>query len=166
MRPGSEAATRGALRDRLPPDVTVLSRAELAARESDYWVNQTATGTIFRFGVVVTLLVAAVVIYQVLANDVRNRIAEYATLKAMGTPDRTISRVVLAQAAVYAVAAFVPAAVVAQGLYQATERLAGIPMLLTPGNLLLVLVLTLAASLISGRLAVRKLRWDNPADLF
>jgi putative ABC transport system permease protein len=165
VKPGTGPATKEALLARLPDDVTVLTRQELAAREANYWVNQTATGIIFRFGVAVTILVAAVVIYQVLANDVRNRLAEYATLKAMGWPNRTIAAVVLRQAAIYAAAAFVPASLLAYGLYRITERLAGIPMVMTPGNLLLVLLLTLSASLVSGTLAVRKLRSADPADL-
>jgi putative ABC transport system permease protein len=84
----------------------------------------------------------------------------------MGWPDRAISGVVLAQSATYAVAAYVPASIVAFGLYRATERLAGIPMVLTPANLAIVLVLTVAASLASGRLAVRKLASASPAELF
>ena len=67
---------------RLALDVRAWSRADLVALAEDYWVRQTATGKIFAYGVLVTILVAAVVIYQVLANDIRDHIVEYATLKA------------------------------------------------------------------------------------
>jgi putative ABC transport system permease protein len=151
---------------RLPPDVRAHSRSDLEALEEDYWVRQTATGKIFSYGVLVTVLVAAVVIYQVLANDIRDHITEYATLKAMGHTNNFLSAVVVTQAMIYAVAAYLPAGLVSIGLYRATEALANIPMRLTVGNLALVLVLTLAASLVSAFLTLNKVRAAEPAELF
>jgi putative ABC transport system permease protein len=112
IRSGTLAETLDALRRRLPPDVRALSRAEVYRLESHHWVQRTATGMIFSFGVGVTMLVAAVVVYQVLSNDVRNRLPEYATLKAIGYTDAGLAGIVVAQAAIYALLAFVPAALV------------------------------------------------------
>jgi putative ABC transport system permease protein len=154
------------LNERLPPDVLALSREELVAREEDYWVRQTATGKIFAYGVLVTILVAAVVIYQVLANDIRDHLTEYATLKAMGHTNAFLSRIVLTQALIYSMAAYVPAVLVGFVLYRATEALANIPMQMTGQNLGLVLLLTLGASVVSGLLTLRKVRSADPADLF
>ncbi len=115
---------------RLPPDVRAWSRADLVALEEDYWVRQTATGKIFSFGVLVTMIVAAVVIYQVLSNDVREHLPEYATLKAMGHTNACLSGVVVTQAMIYALAAYLPAVLVGAGLnnlaalLQATNRMA------------------------------------------
>jgi putative ABC transport system permease protein len=154
------------LNARLPSDVQALSRADLIAREEDYWVRQTATGKIFAYGVLVTILVAVVVIYQVLANDIRDHIAEYATLKAMGHTNAFLSRVVLWQALIYSLSAYVPAVAVGAGLYWATQSLANIPMRLTTANLGLVLTLTVGASLFSAVLTLDKVRSADPADLF
>jgi putative ABC transport system permease protein len=151
---------------RLPPDVRAWSRADLVALEEDYWVRQTATGKIFAYGVLVTILVAAVVIYQVLANDIRDHIVEYATLKAMGHTNAFLSSVVVTQAMIYALAAYLPAVLAGAGLYKATEALANIPMRLTSANLGLVLVLTLGASLVSAFLTLNKVRSAEPAELF
>ena len=63
----------------------------------------------------VTILVAAVVIYQVLANDIREHITEYATLKAMGHTNGFLSGVVVTQAMIYSLAAYVPAVVAGRG---------------------------------------------------
>ena len=82
--PGTVDETVRRLNARLPPDVRALSRGRAPPREKDYWVNQTSTGKIFAFGVAGRRSVAAVVIYQVLSNDVRDHLPEYATLKAMG----------------------------------------------------------------------------------
>ena len=108
--PAVEAACRQ-LRQVLPPDVVPYSRAEILRRESDHWVGQTATGKLFAFGVLVATIVAAAVIYQVLSNDVRDHLAEYATLKAMGHSNRYLSRVVIQQALLYAGAAYLIAVV-------------------------------------------------------
>jgi putative ABC transport system permease protein len=164
---GADAAdTARRLDERLPPDVKVLTRAELLGIEQDYWVRQTATGKIFAFGVFVTMVVAAVVVYQVLSNDVRDHLAEYATLKAMGHTNGYLSGVVLVQAAVYATAAYVPAVALGYVLYRVTDALANIPMVMTAGNLGLVLALNLAAALVSGFLTLGRVRSADPADLF
>ena len=101
-----------------------------------------------------------------LENDIRDHLAEYATLKAMGHTDGFLSRVVVTQALIYAVASYVPAAAAGYGLYRATEALADIPMRLTPSNLGLVLALTLVASLVSSLLTLNKVRSADPADLY
>ena len=43
----------------------MLSRDQFLRREKDYWVNQTSTGKIVSFGLLVAVTVAAVVVYQV-----------------------------------------------------------------------------------------------------
>jgi putative ABC transport system permease protein len=149
----------------LPPDVKAVSRTELNRIEQDYWVGQTATGKIFSFGVLVTMIVAAVVIYQVLSNDVRDHLPEYATLKAMGYTDAYLSSIVLVQGTIYAVAAYIPAVALAYFLYRMTDALANIPMIMTAANLGLVLLLNLVAALASGLLTLGKLRSADPADL-
>jgi putative ABC transport system permease protein len=166
VRAGAVADTVRRLNRLLPSDVKALSREELFRIEQDYWVGQTATGKIFSFGVLVTMVVAAVVVYQVLSNDVRDHLPEYATLKAMGHTNAFLSRVVLAQAAIYAVAAYVPAVLLGSVLYRVTDTLADIPMILTRGNLALVLALNLAAAVASGLLTLRRVRSADPADLF
>jgi putative ABC transport system permease protein len=166
VAPGSLDTSIRALRERLPDDVQPMTRQALYEREAYYWVRQTATGLIFSFGVGVTLLVASIVVYQVLTNDVRNRLHEYATLKAMGYSDARLIAVVIAQALLYGILAFVPAVLIAVGLYHLTQRLAAIPMELTAGNIGLVLMLTIVSGLVSGVLAISKLRAANPADLF
>src|SRR5262249_31374102 len=163
VEPGRVGEVVQSLNERLPKDVRALSRAELVALEEDYWVRQTATGKIFAYGVVVTILVAAVVIYQVLANDIRDHIVEYATLKAMGHTNTFLSSVVVTQAMIYALAAYFPAVLAATGLYRATEALANIPMRLTAANLATVLVLTLVASMVSAVLTLNKVRSADPA---
>jgi putative ABC transport system permease protein len=155
-----------ALQAALPPDVIPLSRDEILRRESDHWVGQTATGKLFGFGVLVATIVASAVIYQVLSNDVRDHLAEYATLKAMGHSNAYLTRVVGMQALLYAGVAYVIAIALAVVLYWATEAMAGIPMHLTWRILGLTLLLAALMGLASGAIAVNKVWRANPADLF
>ncbi|WZP00143.1 FtsX-like permease family protein [Isosphaeraceae bacterium EP7] len=154
------------LNARLPADVRALTRAELYEQEEDFWVNQTATGRIFGFGVLIALLVAAAVIYQVLSADIRDHLSEYATLKALGYANSYLVRVVLIQAIIYGVLAYLPAVAASYALYRATEALAGIPMVMTASNLALVFALTLGIGFVSGLLTMNRLRGADPADLY
>lgn len=166
VRPGEVDGTVALLNRVLPADTIALSRAELERRERDFWVNQTSTGNIFASGVVVAMAVAAVVVYQVLSNDVRSHLAEYATLKAMGYTDGFLSRVVVGQSLIYALGAYGPAVALAYAAYRATEALADIPMRLTAANLGLALGLAAVVSLGSALLTVGKLRSADPAELY
>ncbi len=166
VRPGTVGATVERLRAVLPPDVVVLSRDDLFRREKDYWVNQTSTGKIVTFGLLVAMTVAAVVVYQVLSNDIRSHLGEYATLKAMGYTDRFLWGVVVAQALIYTLTAYAPAVVLAFGLYRATTALAGIPMRLTAASLGVALVFSTLVGLLAALLTAGKLRSADPADLY
>lgn len=163
--PAIEAACRE-LRAILPPDVVPFGRDEILRRESEHWVGQTATGKLFAFGVLIATIVASVVIYQVLSNDVRDHLAEYATLKAMGHSNAYLSRVVIEQAMIYAGAAYLVAVVLGFALYRATEALAGIPMRLTPGILGLTLLIASVIGLVSAVFTVEKVWRVDPAALF
>jgi putative ABC transport system permease protein len=166
VRPGTAGETVRRLNEVLPPDAVAVMRDTLERREQDFWVNQTSTGRIFASGVLVAMAVAAVVVYQVLSNDVRSHLPEYATLKAMGYTNRYLSRVVVVQALIYALGAMGPAVGVAYIAYRATEALASIPMRMTVANLALAMGLAAAVSLLSALFTVGKLRTADPADLF
>ncbi len=166
VKPGQADAAHDELRKRLPADVEVLTRAEILDRETDHWVNQTSTGQLFAFGVLVAMAVAAVVVYQVLSNDVREHLPEYATLKAMGYSPRRLGRVVIEQSLIYMVISYMLAVLLAGVVYRVTEELAGIPMRLTAENLLISLGLALAVGFFSGLLSLSKLRGAEPAELF
>lgn len=165
-RPGTVDETVAALRAALPDDVLVSSREEVLAREVDHWVNQTSTGKLFAVGVLVAMMVAAVVVYQVLSNDVREHLPEYATLRAMGYSTPRLAGILVLQALLYMLISFVVAVAISAAVYQATEALAGIPMVMTRGNLALTFALAIVVGAVTGGLTVNRLRLAAPADLF
>ncbi len=166
VQAGSVESSVQALKGVLPADVEVFSRAEILSREIDHWVNQTSTGQLFAFGVLVAMIVAMVVVYQVLSNDVREHLPEYATLKAMGYSPARLARVVVEQSLIYMMIAYVIAVLLAIVVYWATQELAGIPMRLTSGNLLTTALLAVVVGFLSGFLSLSRLRAAQPADLF
>lgn len=167
LHPGAEAqAVRDGLAAVLPHDVDVLTKAEFMQREMIYWGSATPIGFVFAFGVIIGFVVGMVIVYQILFADVADHLAEYATLKAMGYPDRYLFLVVLCEAIVLAVLGYVPGVVVSAQLYRLTNRATHLPMNLTIETGAFVLALTIVMCGISGMIAVRKVRSADPADIF
>jgi len=75
---------RAAIQAALPPDVEVLTKPGLVAKEQGFWDKVAPIGTVFNIGVVMGFIVGLVICYQVLYSDVSDRLGEFATLKAMG----------------------------------------------------------------------------------
>lgn len=167
LRPGAEPdRVAEELRLRLPPDVRVFTRPQIAAHEQHFYVVNTSTGVIFGFGVLVALLFGVVIIYQVLSLEVTHRLGEYATLKAMGFSDRQLALIVLQQAFIFGVASYVPAYFFALGIYAASNRVTNLPVGMTGLRAAVVFVLTLSMCAFSGWMALRILRKADPVDLF
>jgi putative ABC transport system permease protein len=159
-------AAAATLRQTLPGDCRVFTRRQIAEYERDYWVNRTAVGQFFYFGVLLALTVGGIFIYQMMVADIKKHLAEYATLKAMGYPFGFLFAVVVSQALVLAAGGYAIGLVVSFGLYEVTEAAARLPIWMTGGRALLVFALTVAMCVTSGLLAVGKVRKAEPADLF
>ncbi len=152
-----------ALTDR---NVEILTRAEVNEREEYRWVHETPLGQIFSLGVWVALFVGVAIVYQVLSTDIANMMSEYATLKAMGYTANYLTKVVLMQSVLLALVGYVPSLLISWGLYRLLESLSGMPMVMTPGIMISVLLLAIFMCVISGMAALRKLYQADPADLF
>ena len=112
------------------------------------------------------MIVAAVVVYQVLSNDVREHLPEYATLKAMGYSTARLAAIVVEQSLIYMVISFFVGVLIAIIVYKATQELAGIPMKMTMENLGLTLLLAIVVGVSTGLLTIGRLRRAAPAELF
>ncbi|REJ83469.1 MAG: hypothetical protein DWQ36_24480 [Acidobacteria bacterium] len=151
---------------RLPEDVVALSRAQLERRDRRFYLSDRPLGLIFTSGVAMALGVGALVLFQILASDISHHLGEFATLKAIGYRTTALRLQVLEQGALFGLLGFVPAALLAALLYALTSRVAGLPLAMSPGRLLLVLGLTLAMCGASALLAIRRLERADPAELF
>ncbi len=167
LSPGSDpVATVAQLKRVLPKDVKVLTKAEFIDFERKYWQEGTSIGFIFTLGTVMGFIVGIVIVYQILYTDVADHLSEYATLKAMGYTDMYLLTVVFQEAVILAIIGFVPSMGAAIGLYTMTRNATSLPLLMTAARATMVLTLTVIMCLVSGAIAVRKLRAADPADMF
>jgi putative ABC transport system permease protein len=167
LRPGASPEKVAANLNRiLPVDVRVWTRTSLEAREQNFWLWNTSLGMIFVLGVFVALLVGAVFLYQVIANDIASHLAEYATLKAIGYGSGYLSRVILVQALILSVLSYIPALFIALALYAFTRQRAAIPIDMTLVRAVRVLVMASLMCFLSGLFALHKVKAADPADLF
>jgi putative ABC transport system permease protein len=167
LRPGADAGEVAArLRRLMPPDVRVFTRDELARYEETFWRTRTSTGLIFGFGVVVSVVVGAVILYQALTTQVVRQLPQYATLRAIGYADRQLHRIVLNIALITSGIAFVPSWIAAIGAYAKVRDLARLPIEMTAMRVIVVFLVVIAMSAATALVAARKLRRADPADLF
>ncbi len=154
------------LRSRLPDDVRVVTKEDFAKAEVAFWNASTPVGYTFDLGVVIAFIVGAVIVYQILYSDVTDHLPEYATLKAMGFPDRYLLVVVFQESIILAVLGFVPGVFIALTIYQITHIATLLPMAMDLGRIAFVLILTTIMCSFSAGIAVRKLQTADPADIF
>jgi putative ABC transport system permease protein len=167
LKPGVDVReTVERMRAFFPDDVRVLSKEGFLDWERGYWQNSTAIGFIFTLGTAMGFIVGIVIVYQILYTDVTDHLAEYATLKAMGYTDTYFLVVVFQEALVLAILGYFPAMGLSFGLYHLTRNATSLPVMMTAGRAVMVLILTVLMCCISGAIAVRKLSAADPADIF
>jgi putative ABC transport system permease protein len=159
-------AVRDELRAQLPQDVEVLTRKDFIDRERAYWNGATPIGYVFAFGAIMGLVVGGIIVYQILFADVSEHLKEYGTLRALGYSSGFVSGIVMQQAAILAVLGYIPGALGAHLLYGAAASATRLPLYLTPERGLTVFLLTLSMCMLSGFIALRKVRKLDPAEVF
>jgi putative ABC transport system permease protein len=154
------------LQDLLGDDLLVLTKQEYVERERGYLTRRSPVNFIFGLGTAVGFLVGFAIVYQVLFTDVSNHLPQFATLKAIGYSDGYLRMVVLQEAVVLSVFGFFPGTLLASGLYVLAKSATRLPLELTVNRGLLIFGLTLTMCVLSGLLAMQKLRQADPADVF
>lgn len=144
----------------------IRSYAEAQAEDLSYQQTKRPTGIIFGFGVIIGVLVGIVIVYQVLSTDVADHLSEYATFKAMGYTQKFFLGIVFEEALILAVFGFVPGVLVGTGMLFGMKQATNLPLAMTWGMAMIVLIGTLVACSLSGAIATRRLAAADPADLF
>lgn len=167
LKPGvdAEAAAR-ALKKALPDDVRVFTRRELDAHEVAYWTTRSAVGLIFGSGLVIAVAVAIMIVYQTLATQIGRHLPQFATMKAIGYPDRSLYATVGAMAAMIMAIGFVPAFFAALWLYAVIRHATLLPAAMSGMRVVAVILASLLIAMISAGLSVGGLRRADPADVF
>jgi putative ABC transport system permease protein len=154
------------LRAALPADTRIFTRPELAAHEVAFWTRRTPTGLIFGSGLIVACVVGIMVLYQTLATQITRQLPQFAMLKAIGYRNRVLDAIVLTEAVLIMLLAFVPALAAALALYTVIRRETLLPVAMTPTLLGGVFAITLVMSVASALLSLGRLRRADPAEIF
>jgi len=144
----------------------IFTRQELGAHETAYWTTRTSVGIIFGSGLLISLVVGVMIVYQIVSTQVGQQLPQFATLKAIGYRDRSLAAMVSAMSLLIVIAGFIPALVAALGLYSLIRQVTVLPVMMSETRLLAVFAAALGMAVISALLSVRVLRHADPADLF
>ena len=167
LKPGvdpEQVVTR--LSERLPKDVSVLTKQGFIDFEQNYWKSSTSIGFIFTLGAAMGFVVGCVIVYQVLYTDVSDHLPEYATLMAMGYRLSHLLGVVVREGFYLAALGYVPAYLAGQGLYWFVRDATKLPVGMDLSRALTVLVMILVMCMLSSLLAMRRLIDADPAEIF
>ena len=167
VKTGSDPVrVKQAVAARLPADVIVLTKAELARKERDFWEKAGPIGVVFDIGVAIGFVVGLAICYQVLFAEIADRLPQFATLMAMGYTDGALLRVALRESLYLALLGFAVGLAISWWLFGWLQRETGLSMVLKPIDVAVVLILTVALCALAGVLAARRLLTVDPAALF
>jgi putative ABC transport system permease protein len=150
----------------LPAEIRVLTKPQLVAFERDFQADLSSAGPIFWLGTLVGFVVGMLISYQIIYTDLSDQLPQYATLKGMGFGTGYLVRVVLEQAALSALAGYLPAWLLCLVVYRAIGAVSLLPLHMTWGLTLLSFGLTLGMCLLSAALAVHRVIAADPAEVF
>ncbi len=148
------------------PGTRVYTRDAMAERTRRYWQDRTGVGFVLGLGAGVGIIVGTVIVGQILYASVTDHLKEFGTLKAMGASNWTLYRVVLEQAVWMAVLGYLPGVAICWGVKTWALSTQGILILMTPGTLVGVLLLTVGMCTCSAFFAIQKVTRVDPAIVF
>ncbi|MUG96453.1 FtsX-like permease family protein [Scytonema sp. UIC 10036] len=154
------------LQKNLPNDVIVFTRQGFIDFEKEYWANRTPIGFILNLMLSMASVVGIVIVYQILYSNISSQLTAYATLKAIGYTNNYLLVVVFQQALILAVLSYIPGCILSWWLYDFAMEATKLPIMMSFHNGVLVLISNILMCMISGALAINKLRSTDPADIF
>ncbi len=154
------------LRKLLGTGTKIFTRRELAAHESAYWTTRTSVGLIFGSGLLISVVVGIMVLYQIVSTQVSRQLPQFATLKAIGYNDGALAATIASMSLLIVGAAFAPALAAAALFYPVIRQKTLLPVTMTPGHAAAVLAAALAMAAIAALSALGGLRRADPADVF
>jgi putative ABC transport system permease protein len=148
------------------PDTKALTQQELTTLTQDYWRTSTGVGFILGLGAVVGVIVGTVVVGQILYSSVTDHLREFGTLKAMGSSDWFIYRIILEQALWMAILGYLPGMGLVLLVGTWTQKAQAIQILVGPMTAGGVLVLTVVMCCGAAIFAIQKVTRLDPAMVF
>jgi putative ABC transport system permease protein len=172
VRPGADVEkVRDSLRARppgdaqLPGDTEILTRDEFKARSLNHWLFATGAGVALLGGATLGLIVGTVIVAQTLYSSTKDHLAEFATLRALGSSSGYINKVILMQAGLSALIGYGLGMSIALTIVLLSEHTA-LPIVMSPGLAALLLALTFVMCAVSALSAIGKVMRIDPVMVF
>jgi putative ABC transport system permease protein len=146
-------------------DVDVLTPAEFRERSRSFWLFGTGAGAALFAGALLGVIVGTVIVAQTLYSSTKEHLNEFATLRAIGSSRKYIYKVIVCQALLSAIIGFSIAALIGAAIVQMTAATA-LPIVLTPGLIVGLFVLTVVMCVVSAIAAIVKVTRIDPAVVF
>jgi putative ABC transport system permease protein len=153
-----------AIHDRIG-DAEVLTTDQFRTRSRSFWLFGTGAGAALFAGALLGVIVGTVIVAQTLYASTKDHLAEFATLRAMGSSNNYIYGVIIYQALLNAVLGFIIAAGIGFIVVRLTEKSA-LPIVITPWLIAALLLLTIVMCVASGLVAIIRVVRIDPASVF
>jgi putative ABC transport system permease protein len=147
-------------------DVRVLTLDEFIEMEKSYWDLRTPAGFAFKVMVTMGFIIGTGIVYQILYSNISTHLIEFATLKAIGHTSKYLFGIVFQQALMLAFLGYIPGIIISVWVYNLTQNATKLPIEMNLDRITLVLVSVVLMCLLSGSIAINKLRSVDPADIF
>lgn len=147
------------------PITDVWSARTFASMTASYWLLTTGAGLALLVGAGLGVIVGIAIVAQTLYAATVERLSEYATLVAIGAPNRYLNRIVLRQALSSGLIGYIIGIGIACAVTQAAAN--STASLILPWELAIVVaVVTLAMCAIASLLAIHKIKHIDPTLVF
>jgi putative ABC transport system permease protein len=146
-------------------DVEVLTAAEFRDRSRRFWLFGTGAGAALFAGALLGVIVGTVIVAQTLYSSTKEHLNEFATLRAIGSSQGYIYKVIVCQAMISAVIGFSIAALVGDAIVKLTSATA-LPIVITPGLNVGLFLLTVVMCVGSAFAAIVQVTRIDPVIVF
>lgn len=165
LAPGADAATvRKDLQAKLSK-VEILTPDQFRGRSRSFWLFGTGAGAALFAGALLGAIVGTVIIAQTLYSSTKDHLNEFATLRAIGSSNLYINKIIISQAVLSAVIGFAIAAGIGLAVVAATNKTA-LPIVMTPELTAGLFLLTVLMCVTSSIAAVVQVVRIDPARVF
>jgi putative ABC transport system permease protein len=166
LAPGSAVTdVRHRIQERYP-ELQVLSADAFAQRSGSFWMGETGAGGGIAMAGLLGLFVGVLIVSQIMYAMTSERLGEFATLLALGAPQRFATRIVIRQALLISLAGCVLGALLLWPI-SAIARAYVVAWLLVPWWLPLLCVgLVVAVAQLGARSSLRLIRGVDPVTVF
>lgn len=147
-------------------DFRVLTLDEFTKMEKAYWDLRTPAGFAFKVMVTMGFIIGTGIVYQILYSNISTHLIEFATLKAIGHTSQYLLGIVFQQALMLSILGYIPGIIISFGVYDLTREATKLPIAMTLDRVGFVLGSVVLMCLVSGFIAMDKLRSVDPADIF